>query len=337
MPFRLQLVRPNAVHSCRQHTSPRQIPLCLRLQKRSITADEKPLPTADKPGPGPNQDQLPHVSEEADALSKITGEGGPQLEQGTPIQEILQRDKSGQEKAPKVIQEELNTTAPKGSRQYSTSARRAGLVPMELMTFEEMKGLAKPTRGVEPSGHEFELPSLPLPRDFVMKYRYDPIIKQFTNLMMRDGKLSKAQRNTALILQHLRTAPPPRVNPLKPLIPGSPPVSHLPLNPVQYLVAAVDSLAPLMRIKALKGAAGGGRSLQIPIPLNLRQRRRQAVMWILDAAEKRRTKGSGHGLFAQKVAEELIAVVEGRSGLWERRSAIHKLGVGARANIHSRN
>lgn len=88
MPFRLQLVRPNALHSCRQYTSPHQIPLCLRLQKRSITADEKPLPKADKPGPGPNQDQLPHVSEEADALGKITGEGGPQLEQGTPIQEV---------------------------------------------------------------------------------------------------------------------------------------------------------------------------------------------------------------------------------------------------------
>lgn len=56
-------------------------------------------------------------------------------------------------------------------------------------------------------------------------------------------------------------------------------------------------------------------------------------MWILDAAEKRRTRGSGHGLFALKVAEELIAVAEGRSGLWERRSAIHKLGVSARANI----
>lgn len=106
--------------------------------------------------------------------------------------QILQRDKSGQEKAPQVIQEELNKTAPKGSRQYSTSARRARRIPMELMTFEDMMG--PETDREEPSGHEFELPSLPLPRDFVMKYRYDPIIKQFTNLMMRDGKLSKAQR-----------------------------------------------------------------------------------------------------------------------------------------------
>lgn len=62
--------------------------LCLRLQRRSITADEKPLPERDTPGAGPNQEQLPHVSEEAAATGKIIGEGGPDIEQGTPVQEV---------------------------------------------------------------------------------------------------------------------------------------------------------------------------------------------------------------------------------------------------------
>ena len=56
-------------------------------------------------------------------------------------------------------------------------------------------------------------------------------------------------------------------------------------------------------------------------------------MWILGAADKKKFRGSGKDSFAQKVAEELIAVVEGRSGVWERRNAIHKLGVNARANL----
>ncbi len=61
----------------------------LRLvPSRSITADEKPLPVAEDQGKGPNQEQLPHVSEEAAATGKITGEGGPDLEQGTPVQEV---------------------------------------------------------------------------------------------------------------------------------------------------------------------------------------------------------------------------------------------------------
>lgn len=62
--------------------------LCLRLQKRFITAEEKPPPEADKPGLGPNQEQLPDVSEEAAATGKIMGDEGPDIEQGTPVQEV---------------------------------------------------------------------------------------------------------------------------------------------------------------------------------------------------------------------------------------------------------
>lgn len=74
-------------------------------------------------------------------------------------------------------------------------------------------------------------------------------------------------------------------------------------------------------------------ALPIPVPLGKRQRRRTAVEWILAAASRRRKQGSGKGLFAQKVAEELISVVEGRSGVWDRRNAIHKQAVAARANV----
>ena len=64
------------------------LPLTVRFTpRRFITAEEKPLPKADKQGPGPNQGQLPHVSEEASATGKITGEGGPELGQGTPVEE----------------------------------------------------------------------------------------------------------------------------------------------------------------------------------------------------------------------------------------------------------
>ena len=66
-------------------------PLCLRLApNRSITSNEKPLPEADNATKGPNQEQLPHVSEEAGATSEIMGEKTkPEVEeQGTPVQEV---------------------------------------------------------------------------------------------------------------------------------------------------------------------------------------------------------------------------------------------------------
>lgn len=93
MPPRLQLFRSGQACICRPllpKSTRHQVPLCLRLaQQRSITADEKPLPKAEQQGPGPNQEQLPHVSEEAATMGKITGEGGPDIEEhGTPVQEV---------------------------------------------------------------------------------------------------------------------------------------------------------------------------------------------------------------------------------------------------------
>ncbi|KAL8952905.1 MAG: hypothetical protein Q9222_001195 [Ikaeria aurantiellina] len=326
MPPRLHfvsVVRPMSNRSLLQNA---RLAISSRVPpQRCITADEKPLPTADQRGPGPNEEQLPHVSEEAAVMGKITGDGGPDIEQGTPVQEVLKRDEKSQEKAPKVMQEQVQSSSPQGTRSFSTSARHR---QQAMISFEDS--------GVQAAGHSFDLPALPLGENMHLKHRYAPIVRQVTNLLMRDGKLSVAQRNMAMILNHLRTASPPAVNPDRPLLPGSPPASHLPLNPILYLTLAIDSVAPLLRIRSQKGMAGGGVALQVPMPLALRQRRRQAVMWILDAASKKPSRGSGRGGFAQRVAEELIAIIEGRSGVWDRRGGVHKLAVSARASLNIR-
>jgi ribosomal protein S7 len=65
------------------------------------------------------------------------------------------------------------------------------------------------------------------------------------------------------------------------------------------------------------------------MPLQMRQRRFVAMKWILDAADKRKDK-----TFAHRVADVIIAVVEGRSALWERRVNLHKMGVASRVNVN---
>ncbi|KAK1590638.1 30S ribosomal protein S7 [Colletotrichum navitas] len=182
-------------------------------------------------------------------------------------------------------------------------------------------------------GHKFPLPKLPLPPHSHLKSRYHPVLDQLTNLMMRDGKKAQAQRNMTMVLNFLRTSPPPIINPRYPLLPGAPPPAHLPLNPVLYLTLAVDSVAPLVKIRRIPGGAGGGRALELPAPLAVRQRRRTAFQWIMDVVNKKPSKGSGRTQFAHRMAEEIIAVVEGRSGVWDRRLALHKLGTATRANL----
>jgi small subunit ribosomal protein S7 len=158
------------------------------------------------------------------------------------------------------------SSVPKGSRSYSTMTTPAsGGVDMEIANSPSM--MAPEVA----EGTKFGLVSLPLPKDGHVKHRYDPLVDQFTNLLMRDGQKSVAQRvgffseetvlhgslivpqNMALILQHLRTSPIPTINPNRPLIAGAPPPSHLPLNPVLYLTLAIDTVAPLLRIRSQKG------------------------------------------------------------------------------------
>lgn len=91
MPPRLPLPRIGRAIPFRQRPSISRLDntSCQRpAPSRSITANEKPLPIAEEQSKGPNQDQLPHVSEEAAVTGQITGEGGPDLDQGTPVQEV---------------------------------------------------------------------------------------------------------------------------------------------------------------------------------------------------------------------------------------------------------
>ena len=76
----------------------------------------------------------------------------------------------------------MKSTTPKGARPYSTSTRRQ---QEAMITFEDDE--------VELPGHKFGLPELPLQSTANMKHRYDPVIVQVTNLLMQDGKLSRAQ------------------------------------------------------------------------------------------------------------------------------------------------
>lgn len=138
-----------------------------------------------------------------------------------------------------------------------------------------------------------------------------------------------------MVLNYLRTSPPPKINPAKPLLPGSPPAEHLPLNPNLYLMIAIDSVAPLIQIRGFTGLAGGGKALEVPVPISRRARRRIAFMWIMDVVNKKQSAGSGKKMLAHRIGDEIVAVAQGTSGVWDKRQQLHKQGMTVRANLNA--
>jgi hypothetical protein len=57
-------------------------PRIAQIVARRTFAEEK------QPAQGPNQNQLPHVSEEAAEYAEITGGTKPDMSQGTPVQDV---------------------------------------------------------------------------------------------------------------------------------------------------------------------------------------------------------------------------------------------------------
>lgn len=238
--------------------------------------------------------------------------------------QVIARDPDAQKNAPGVLKPDIAAAAGKGGkRSYSTMAEAAG--PPPNVDYEAMLAMEQ-----IPPGAKFPLPELPLPENSRLQHRYSPIVEQVTNIIMLHGKKTQAQRVLNQVLLILRTRPPPESNLRTPIIPSAPPLLSLPRDPVAYLQTAIDSVAPLLRIKSVKGS--GGFREQMPVPLGLRQRRRKAITWLLEAAEKKK----GRLGLAERIADEVIAIIEGRSSAWEKRGAVHKTATQNRANVKVR-
>jgi small subunit ribosomal protein S7 len=110
--------------------------------------------------------------------------------QFTELPQILKRDKEGRDKAPEAIKEEID-----GNRADSAESTSFA----NLLSLGQIENIAAGGHGTDPVtvdtvGHKYGLPELPLPKNANFKYRYDPVVSQVTNLLMKDGKLGVAQR-----------------------------------------------------------------------------------------------------------------------------------------------
>jgi hypothetical protein len=99
------------------------------------------------------------------------------------------------DKAPEIIKEESKDLQASANDQLVADEQTF----QNLMALGQMENIASGGHGMDPVdmedvGHKFGLPVLPLAKNNHLKYRYDVVVNQVTNLIMRHGKKSVAQR-----------------------------------------------------------------------------------------------------------------------------------------------
>ncbi|KAI9145602.1 ribosomal protein S7 domain-containing protein, partial [Paraphysoderma sedebokerense] len=133
----------------------------------------------------------------------------------------------------------------------------------------------------------------------------DPLITQAVNLLMRHGEKSKAQNLINKTFIELRN----KSN----------------RNPSDLFAKAVELAAPLVECTSFKR---GSKVLQIPKALTERQKNRRGILWILEAAGKRSDKQ-----FEKRLANEVLAVLDGSSGVIAKKQQIYKTALANRTNV----
>ncbi|EIW51639.1 ribosomal protein S7 [Trametes versicolor FP-101664 SS1] len=133
----------------------------------------------------------------------------------------------------------------------------------------------------------------------------DPLLHLFTSLVMKDGRRHEALRATSQMLLHLH--------------------AFTQQEPLPLLREAVTRAAPLLRCQQFKRAA---KQFVFPTPLNERQRAHKALQWILEASKKKGGKN-----MPERVAREIIGVLNGKSVALDQKEMVHKLAVLHRGNV----
>jgi small subunit ribosomal protein S7 len=137
----------------------------------------------------------------------------------------------------------------------------------------------------------------------------DPLLHYFTSKFIRGGHRTRASRITSRMLLHIHT------------------LTRAP--PLQIFREAILTLSPAVRSMMHRK---GSKTVAYPIALGEKRRTHFAVHWLLKACEKR-TEARPEKTIEERLARELIAVIQGKSGLLKNKKDMHVFAMVNRCGI----
>jgi small subunit ribosomal protein S7 len=155
-------------------------------------------------------------------------------------------------------------------------------------------------------------PNVPLPKRVQQQPEVppaeDPLLRYLASAIVRRGKRAMANRIVSRTLSNVYA------------------LTHRP--PVPLLREALFKLAPAVRCTSQRH---GSKNIVIPIAVGEKQRMKFAVQWLLKASYN----SSGKKL-EQRLAKEMVAVIQGTSKALEKKKEVHMLAVANRQVYVSR-
>ena len=127
----------------------------------------------------------------------------------------------------------------------------------------------------------------------------DPLLHYLTSSIMKHGRRSKAARVTSRTLLHLH--------------------SFTRSEPLPLLREAILAASPAVKCLSHRH---GSKNVHKPVALGEKQRTRFAVQWILEASNKKPGK-----TLEERLAREIIAVLEGNSKALAKKTELHKFAM----------
>ncbi|EPX72670.1 ribosomal protein subunit S7 [Schizosaccharomyces octosporus yFS286] len=135
-------------------------------------------------------------------------------------------------------------------------------------------------------------------------FQVDPAVQHLVNMIMRDGKKTKAEKIVATALTIIQ--------------------KEKGKNPVTLLRQALADISPIMKLITAKRFNKG---VEFPIPLKEKQRRRIAIKWLLDSSKSHNSKR-----LSERLAREILAILDTTSTCFKKRDHLHKMCLVNRGN-----
>ncbi|KAF9653719.1 ribosomal protein S7 [Thelephora ganbajun] len=133
----------------------------------------------------------------------------------------------------------------------------------------------------------------------------DPLLHYLTSSIMKHGRRAKAARITSRTLLHLH--------------------SFTRGEPLPLLREAILAASPAVKCLTHRH---GAKNVHKPVALGEKQRTRFAVQWILEASDSKPGK-----TLEERLAREVIAVLEGNSKALAKKMELHRLAMVNRGNV----